>query len=115
MNTAAKRLHELPYSYQHNGQFETGYIDALYLQGGEWTLVDFKTDSVRDETALQQLLDKKDYFQQVQQYGAAVEKLLGITPRLMLWFLNCTTPDSRRNFNRKVKWGFAVQVEPVSK
>ena len=51
-------------------------------------MVDFKTDRVRDEAALQQLLDKEDYVRQVQQYGTAVQVLLQAKPRLVLCFLN---------------------------
>jgi hypothetical protein len=43
---------------------------------------------VPDEGYLQRLLDGKDYVQQVQQYRTAVQHLLGITPRLVLCFLN---------------------------
>jgi ATP-dependent exoDNAse (exonuclease V) beta subunit len=84
-----KRLHEVPYSYQHNGAVETGRIDLLYWQEGAWKLVDFKTDSVRNEAALQQLLAAKDYSQQVRRYGTVVQQHLGVAPQLFLCFLNC--------------------------
>lgn len=85
---AEKRLHEVPYSYQHNGTTETGYIDLLYRHNNVWKLVDFKTDKIRDEAALQKLLAEKDYIQQIERYGTAVHHLLGIIPKLMLVFLN---------------------------
>jgi ATP-dependent exoDNAse (exonuclease V) beta subunit len=88
IEAAAPRLHEVPYSYEHHGRLETGYIDLLYQHKAIWTLVDFKTDWVPDEGYLQRLLDGKDYVQQVQQYRTAVQHLLGITPRLVLCFLN---------------------------
>lgn len=86
--SAEKRLHEVPYSYQRNGTAETGYIDLLYRHNSVWKLVDFKTDKIRDKAALQILLTEKDYIQQIQRYGTAVQHLLGITPQLMLVFLN---------------------------
>jgi ATP-dependent exoDNAse (exonuclease V) beta subunit len=88
IEAAEKRLREVPYSYQHKGQTETGYIDLLYPYAGTWTVVDFKTDRVQDEVALQRLLAEKDYKRQLQQYGTAVQQLLGGTSRLMLCFLN---------------------------
>ena len=88
IETAEKRLHEIPYSYQRNGTAETGYIDLLYPYEGTWTLVDFKTDGVQNEAALRQLLIEEDYIKQVQQYGTAVQQLLGVTPKLTLCFLN---------------------------
>lgn len=85
---AKKQLHEVPYSYERNGTTETGYIDLLYRHNNVWKLVDFKTDKIRDKAALQKLLAEKDYIQQIQRYGTAVQHLLGITPQLMLVFLN---------------------------
>ncbi len=88
IEAAEKRLHELPYCYHHNGETETGSIDLLYHRGGKWTLVDFKTDRVKDEAAWQRVLAEKDYTKQVRQYGTAVERLLDVRPVLMLCLLN---------------------------
>lgn len=73
---------------QYNGSIETGYIDLLYRHNDLWALVDFKTDKIRDDAALQRLLAEKDYIQQIRQYGTAVQHLLRVTPKLMLVFLN---------------------------
>ncbi|MCB8943069.1 MAG: UvrD-helicase domain-containing protein [Ardenticatenaceae bacterium] len=85
---AEERLHEVPYSYEGDGRWQTGYIDLLYRHQGLWTLVDFKTDRVRDEAALQRLLVEQDYEQQVRRYGTAVQQLVGIRPDLVLVFLD---------------------------
>jgi ATP-dependent exoDNAse (exonuclease V) beta subunit len=88
IETAGKRLHEVPYSYLRNGAMETGYIDLLYQREGVWTLVDFKTDRVRNEADLQRLLVEKDYREQVERYGTAVRQLMGVVPKRLLCFLN---------------------------
>lgn len=86
--TAERRLHEVPYSYQQDGNIETGYIDLLYQRSGRWTLVDFKTDRVRHKADLDKLLLEKDYEEQVGRYGTAVSQLLGVMPQRTLCFLN---------------------------
>jgi ATP-dependent exoDNAse (exonuclease V) beta subunit len=87
---AERRFHELPYSYvtEFGNQVETGYIDLLYLQDGQWTIVDFKTDEIRDESVVHDLLVKKKYFYQIRRYGTAVERLVGERPRLLICLLN---------------------------
>ena len=89
MDQAGRRLHEVPYSLVVDGRVESGVIDALYLQDGVWTLVEFKTDEVRDESALERLLETEDYVPQVERYIAAVERLVGCRPRALLCLLNC--------------------------
>ena len=89
MGTAEQRLHELPYSLlDDQGLVKQGVIDVLYLKDGIWTVVDYKTDRLRDEAVLRALPDMEKYRQQVQSYGAAVEQLAGHKPRLILLFLN---------------------------
>ena len=67
---------------------ERGIIDAIYRRQGEWIIVEFKTDHVRDPGHFQQLLEKKDYLAQAKQYARAVERLLGHRPRVKLCMLN---------------------------
>lgn len=86
--SADRRLHEVPYSYERDGVTETGYIDLLYQRDVLWTLVDFKTDRARSEADFQKLLKEKGYQAQVGRYGTAVAQLMGMTPRLLLCFLN---------------------------
>ncbi|MCA9873100.1 MAG: UvrD-helicase domain-containing protein [Anaerolineales bacterium] len=88
MQAADRRLHEVPYSHLLNETMETGYIDLLYQTDGVWKLVDFKTDRIQDEAALQQILREKDYQQQVRRYGTAVQKLLGVSAQLELCWLD---------------------------
>jgi len=87
---AARRLHEVPYSIEIDGKAEHGIIDALYQNDdGQWTLVEFKTDRIRNEPALQRHLTSEEYEEQALGYAKAVERLLGQRPRILLCFLNC--------------------------
>ena len=84
----ARRLSEIPYSLLVDGRVESGIIDALYQCGAEWTLVEFKTDDVRDQADLTRLLAEEDYLAQAGRYLAAAERLLGQRPRFALCMLN---------------------------
>jgi ATP-dependent exoDNAse (exonuclease V) beta subunit len=88
MADADLRLHEVPYSCMADGRVESGIIDALYRREGAWTLVEFKTDEVRDRAGLERLLAEAGYVAQAQRYVAATERLLGQTPRCVLCMLN---------------------------
>ncbi|MBN1954269.1 MAG: UvrD-helicase domain-containing protein [Anaerolineae bacterium] len=88
MNRADRRLHEVPYSLEENGRIESGIIDALYLQDGLWTVVEFKTDDVQDDARFRELLEQEDYVAQARRYVNAVERLLGQRPRSVLCMLN---------------------------
>ena len=97
MAGAERRLHEVPYSLvataggsagrdQH--RIESGIIDALYLRDGAWTIVEFKTDHIRDQAALERLLAEEDYLAQAGRYAAAVEWLMGSRPEVILCLLD---------------------------
>ena len=89
MAGAERRLHEVPYSLvADDGHIESGIIDALYLRGGAWTIVEFKTDAVRDAAALERMLAEEDYLAQTERYVTAVEQLLGRRPAVTLCLLN---------------------------
>ena len=89
MDTASRRLHEVPYSLVGaEGMVERGTLDALFQAGGQWTLVEFKTDYVKDHAALDALLAREDYVAQVARYLDAAARLLGTRPRPLLCFLN---------------------------
>ena len=88
MDQADRRLHEVPYSIEVDGRVESGIIDALYLREGTWTIVEFKTDRVKDEADFERLLKEKDYVTQAQRYVAAIEHLLGQRTRCILCMLN---------------------------
>ncbi len=88
MAQADQRLHEVPYSLTIAGQIEAGVIDALFLQDGIWTIVEFKTDQIRDETQREALLTQTDYLSQVNRYRQAVKHLLSQEPQYILCWLN---------------------------
>jgi ATP-dependent helicase/nuclease subunit A len=89
MDAAEVRHHEIPYDrLDDHGQTEHGIIDVLYRHGGEWIVVDFKTDRIRDEVDLDRVLAKKKYPAQMRRYRAAVEMLVGQRPVVKLCLLN---------------------------
>jgi ATP-dependent exoDNAse (exonuclease V) beta subunit len=71
-----------------DGRVESGVLDALYRRGAEWTIVEFKTDDVRDQAGLDRLLEQEGYRAQAERYRAAAERLLGSRPRLIFCLLN---------------------------
>ncbi len=88
MMAAGRRLMEVPYSrLDGEGRVESGVIDALYSQKDGWTIVEFKTDHVKDADDLERTLQEEDYLAQTGRYGQAVAQLLGQQPRLLLCFL----------------------------
>ena len=91
MAGAERRWHEVPYSLvTAAGRVESGIIDALYRRGGIWTIVEFKTDHVRDAAALARLLAEEDYLAQTERYRAALRYLQGERPQLVLCLLDVT-------------------------
>jgi ATP-dependent exoDNAse (exonuclease V) beta subunit len=87
MDTAERRLHEVPYSYQVNGRTENGVIDALYRVNGRWKLVEFKTDHLRNSTELNRVLED-NYTEQIERYTTAVVQLFGQRPEANLCLLD---------------------------
>ncbi len=89
---AEVRRHEVPYVLPEDsaeGAPVFGQIDLLFRANGRWTLVDFKTDRLRDERAREEALaDDGAYQAQVERYLAAVEGLLGERPRGLLCLLD---------------------------
>jgi ATP-dependent exoDNAse (exonuclease V) beta subunit len=83
-----QRFHELPFSYDIGYKIETGFIDLLYRQNGRWTIIDFKTDEIRDEAEVNQLLKKEKYEEQIKRYGQAVSRMTGERPQLLICLLN---------------------------
>lgn len=89
MSQATQCLHEVPYSYIVEGILETGIIDALFLANGDWTVVEFKTDDVRNDKEQAQLLRHTDYVAQIQRYQDVIRQMLGQDPKVLLCWLNC--------------------------
>jgi hypothetical protein len=48
MDQAEQCRHEIPYSLLVDGKLENEVIDALFLSDGTWTVVEFKTDTIKD-------------------------------------------------------------------
>jgi ATP-dependent exoDNAse (exonuclease V) beta subunit len=88
LNLADERLHEVPYMWQNQGQFEQGYFDTLYRRGEQWTIVDFKTDHLRRPADLAHLRRTSDYWAQMTRYQRAATALLGQRPQAVLCFLD---------------------------
>ena len=78
MAGARRRLHEVPYSMQHNGRVDNGRIDVLFEDERGWTVVDYKTGYAPKEADIKHL----------RRYGTAVSELMGSSPRLLLCYLN---------------------------
>jgi len=87
MNTAMERQHEVPFlGASSQGNVEWGFMDCLYHTQEGWTLVDFKTDELRNRLAL--AAAQEMYTPQIIRYRQAVEQWLGFTPKTLLCFLN---------------------------
>jgi len=89
MAAAPRRMHEVPYSILDDaGKVDSGVIDALYRTDDGWVLVEFKTDTIKDEAALDTLMRSTDYGEQVARYRGAAARLLGAQVRAVVCFLN---------------------------
>jgi ATP-dependent helicase/nuclease subunit A len=88
MDSAERRMHEVPYQHLASDVLEVGIIDVLFLSRGSWTLVEFKTDEVRSEGELAAFLDRQGYRQQAERYLRATEQWLGFRPRGLLCMLD---------------------------
>jgi ATP-dependent helicase/nuclease subunit A len=87
MNTALERQHEVPFlDASSQGNVEWGFMDCLYRTQAGWTLVDFKTDELRNRQAL--AAAQEIYRPQMLRYRQAVEEWMGIVPRTLMCFLN---------------------------
>ncbi len=88
MNGALERYHEVAYTTPSPdaGQVAWGFIDCLYRTPAGWVLVDFKTDELRSQAALDAAVEK--YRPQLERYHEAAQKLIGIPPRSLMCFLN---------------------------
>lgn len=87
INSASDRLHEVPYTRPlKDGRMDSGRIDLLYRSNGPWKLIDFKTDELRDQKAIDGAVE--EYTGQVTRYSQAVHHLLGAQPEVSLCFLD---------------------------
>jgi ATP-dependent helicase/nuclease subunit A len=89
MTEADRLLHEIPFSLPREGESPLiGLIDAMFLEGEDWVLVEFKTDRISNQDVFKKLWEEKDYQSQVGGYLKAAETLLGRRPEPVLCFLN---------------------------
>jgi ATP-dependent exoDNAse (exonuclease V) beta subunit len=88
--TAAERHHELPYALTMDGQMVSGIIDLLYraAPSSAWTIAEFKTDRLVEDTNLQAYAGQQGYLRQVETYQQAITQQLGATPQVFMVFLN---------------------------
>jgi len=87
MNAALERHHELPYVGPPSaGDEGWGFMDCLYRTPSGWTLVDFKTDELRSQQAIDEAV--KEYTPQLMRYRRAAEQMLGVAPQAQMCFLN---------------------------
>ncbi|NIN09292.1 MAG: hypothetical protein GTO76_11720 [Planctomycetales bacterium] len=88
--SAAERHHEVPYSTILNGQSRNGLIDLLYRPAPEadWTIAEFKTDRLAGTADLAAHVGRQGYDRQVADYAQAITQQMGISPRVLLVFLN---------------------------
>jgi ATP-dependent helicase/nuclease subunit A len=87
ISQAEERYHELPYTLSlPQGGMDIGAIDLLYREGECWTIVDFKTDELRDEEALDKAV--KQYLPQLMRYKHAVQDLLHTDSQVLICFLD---------------------------
>jgi len=87
IDTALERHHEVPFlGVSAQDVAQSGFMDCLFRTQEGWTLVDFKTDELRNHQAL--LAAQEIYTPQILRYKQAVEQWLGIVPKTLLCFLN---------------------------
>jgi ATP-dependent exoDNAse (exonuclease V) beta subunit len=72
---------------EREGRIRSRIIDLLFERNGRWTVVDFKTDRLRDEKDLQSPQIEK-YREQIREYVTAVNEMLGVKAAGQLCFLD---------------------------
>ncbi|MEK6574775.1 MAG: PD-(D/E)XK nuclease family protein, partial [Chloroflexota bacterium] len=96
MDAASERHHEIPYVLGG----DIGVMDVLYRLPSGWAIADFKTDRVRDEAEMHDVIRNEGYESQIKRYADAAAAQLGERPRTLLVFLNvggevrAITPES---------------------
>ncbi|MFV2043723.1 MAG: UvrD-helicase domain-containing protein [Anaerolineales bacterium] len=80
---------EIPFtSADSEGQVRSGQIDLLWRGVQGWKLVDFKTDTLRDEAQLAEAVER--HRGQVERYVRSAADILGEEPAGMLCFLDAS-------------------------
>jgi ATP-dependent helicase/nuclease subunit A len=84
---AEERYRELPYTLSlPQGGMDIGTIDLFYRDGEGWTIVDFKTDELRDREALDNAVEY--YLPQMMRYKRAIRDLLNTDSQVLICFLD---------------------------
>lgn len=87
MDAALERRHEMPFIGPASGQAAAwGFMDCIYRAASGWVLVDFKTDELRSQAALEAAVMM--YTPQLLRYRQVAAALLPQPPRSLMCFLN---------------------------
>ncbi|MBT2581708.1 helicase-exonuclease AddAB subunit AddA [Planococcus sp. ISL-109] len=88
---------EVPFTYARadedgDHQIVQGIVDCLFLEDGEWVLLDYKTDKTRQLSDIQSAM-KERYSIQLSVYQEAVEAILRIPIKQRLLYLFSTSEE----------------------
>lgn len=86
ISDAEKKYHELNYSFTWKGYVNNGIIDLLVLLEDGWSVIDFKTDRIRDENGLQEALER--HRPQLERYQYALRSIQNINAKIKICFLD---------------------------
>jgi len=87
ISSADEVQHEITFTTSDpEGTVQSGQIDLLWRDEGGWKIVDFKTDTLRDEDDLVEAV--KRHRMQVERYVRSAANILGEQPQGMLCFLD---------------------------
>lgn len=78
-------LRETPFILRTETRIIHGQIDVLYKQNNQWVVLDYKTANIKPNWVRQHA---KRYHIQVGAYARAVERRLGQTPKVQLYYLH---------------------------
>lgn len=78
--------HEVPYTNMVGERAVTGYIDLLYKNEAGWQILDFKSDTIQNDSQLTELTEK--YSAQMKRYAKAVKEILGQSAQARICFLD---------------------------
>ncbi|MDW7651362.1 MAG: UvrD-helicase domain-containing protein [Bacillota bacterium] len=87
----AKEKHpEVTFGIRDGDTYLTGTIDLAFREADGWTLIDYKTDTVRDEAHLQELV--RYYEPQIREYAGKWQEMTGERVHTTgLYFVGCNT------------------------
>ena len=87
IGSADEIQHEITFTTSDpEGTVQSGQIDLLWRDEGGWKIVDFKTDTLRDDDDLVEAV--KRHRGQVERYVRSAANILGEQPQGMLCFLD---------------------------